>query len=408
MKKKIDFDFIVVGGGDGGRAAALLLANAHKKVAVISRCGFKDDDSHKELVDAGAICIDGEAKFVDNLTVRVGDKEYSANKFIIATGAELNDREISGLDYVPYLTAETAKQVTRTPRAVAIVGGGPTGCEIAEHFAKLGAKVLILEMTGRILPHEDQEVSTTIADYFTKKCGGMLVLPDSRVTGLEQDSISKRVVFVNNGRERMVRVDAIVLATGLLPTVDLGLENAGVRFKKSGIIVDKNLQTSAKNIYAIGDVLGDSLHNSSTELAEYQAAFVVASLISRSKNTLSYRGFARITKTSPEIATTGYTEDDLIKRDKPYRKMIVRLDKTLAGRENEFNTGFVKLITDPGDHIVGATVVAPNAESLAGELSLIVRQRMSMLDVATTPHVAHNFGAAIRLAAKELVKQRKH
>ncbi len=458
MKKKTDFDYIVIGGGVAGRTVALNLARAKEKVALISRgkiggtevnkidlpygvsldfahlygrvqhgekmgytgLNFRFDfpkliawqdkitkkvsDEYKAKVEeAGITYITGEAKFKDKNTVTVGEKEYRASKFVIATGSELKDTGIAGLDEVDYLTPQTAMRLIRMPRAVAVVGGGAAGCEIGEYYAELGAKVLVLEMTGRVLPREDEEVGKTLAEFMNKE-RGMMVLPDCRVTKLEKDAISRRVIFVNNGRERMVRVDAIILTTGSMPSTNLGLENAGVTYKKSGIVVDRNFQTSAKNIFAIGDCIGG---DSSTERAEYQANFLSNLLTSRAKATVNYNGFARVVRTYPEVACVGYNEDDMIKRDHVFHKAVVNLGDTIAGKAASFDKGFVKLIVDNNGRIIGGSVVAPNAESLISEIAMAVRYHATVLELATLPHPANNYSAAIRLAAREIALKKR-
>ena len=168
------------------------------------------------------------------------------------------------------------------PKAVLVVGGGASGCEIAEYFAELGAKVLIMERSEHLLPREDKEVGDIISEYLTKELG-VMVLPNCKVVALEQ-----------------VRVDSIVLATGSQPIVDYGLENAGIKYKNSGILVNKLFQTSAKNIYAIGDAIGAS--DTSIERAEYEGTILASNLLHHTKNIVNYSGFARTVNTYPEIA----------------------------------------------------------------------------------------------------------
>jgi pyruvate/2-oxoglutarate dehydrogenase complex dihydrolipoamide dehydrogenase (E3) component len=458
MRKKIDFDYIVIGGGIAGRTVACNLANAKEKVALVSRgkiggteinkidlpfgvnldfahlygriqhgekMGYSglnfrfdfqklinwqdkiikkaSDEALDKLNQAGVSCITGEAKLVDKNTVTVEGKEYRASRIILATGSTLKDTGIAGLDDVDYLTPQTAMRLERVPRAVAVVGGGAAGCEVAEYFAELGSKVLVLEMTGRILPHEDEEVGKTLGEFLAKE-RGMMVLPDCRVTKLEKDAISRRVIFVNNGRERMVRVDTIVLATGSMPVLDYGLENAGVSYKKTGIVVDKTFQTSTRNIFAIGDCIGG---DSSTERAEYQANFLSSLLTSRNKNTLNYNGFARVVRTYPEVASVGYNEDDMIKRDHVFSKALVNLGDTMAGKATCFDKGFVKILADSNGRVIGGTVVAPNAESVISEIAMAVRYHATVAELATLPHPANNYSAAIKMAAREIALKKR-
>ena len=455
MGRKHDFDYIIIGSGPAGKAAALTLAKSKKKIAIVESDKFggsalntrdvpynvclnfshtysnllsfpelRGQDIHynfptivahsdyvsssvgggdtKAFTEAGITCISGSANFLDNNTIAIKDKKYTADCFILATGSKLKANEIAGLESVNFLTPATAIKVRRLPKAVLVVGGGASGCEIAQYYAELGAKVLLMERSEHLLPREDKEVGDTISEYFTKELG-MMVLPNCKVVALEQDNISKRVVFSTNHTEKQVRVDCIVLATGSQPIVDYGLENAGVKYKNTGILVNKLFQTSAKNIYAVGDAIG--AEDSSIERAEYEGTILASNLLHRTKNIVNYNGFARIVSTYPEIAVVGLNEYDLLKRDHKYKRAIVKLEDTLSGKVSRTN-GFVKILSDKkSGHILGATIVAPNASSMISELAVAVRHRITTLELASTPHIALNDSFAIKLAAKQLMNK---
>ena len=451
MGKKFDFNYIVIGSGPAGTAVATNLARAKKKVAIVEGyhfggtnlntrdvpytvaldfahtfskvCSFPElknqelsfslptivarqlktsilsgGNDKKLYDDAGVISLKGYANFLDNHTIAVGERKFTSANFILATGSHLKVSEISGTDTVNYLTPETAIKIRRLPQAVMVVGGGSTGCEIAEYFAELGTKVLIAESSERLLPREDKEVGETISDYFTRKLG-IMVLPKSKVTALEQDDYSKRVIFRTGNVEKMVRVDCIVLATGSEPNLDYGLENAGVKYKNTGIVVDKLYQTSAKNIYAIGDCISTE---SSTERAELDGNLLASNIINKTKNLANYNGTTRIVNTYPTVATVGLNEDDLTKRARKYKKVIVKLDEIPASKIYGFEHGFIKIIFDRNHHILGATIVAPNAELIAGELALAVRHNLSIREIVSTPHITNSWSYAIKLATKKV------
>ena len=456
MGKKYDFDYIIIGSGPAGSAAAFNLAKTKKRIAIIeghlfggANLNTRDvpyqvalDFSHtyqkasglpefrnqdftfslptaishqlktitncngnnkQPYENAKLTCIEGYANLLDNHTVAIGNQKYTTNNFILATGAKLKTLEIAGTDSVKYLTPETAIKIRRLPKVAIVVGAGSTGCEIAEYYAELGVKVILLETSDRILPREDKEVSEVISDYFVHQLG-IMVLPNCKVTALEQDEYSKRVIFRNSRNEKMIRTDCIILATGSQPVLDYGLENAGVKYKNSGIITNKLFETSTKNIYAIGDALGK---DSSTDLADYEGSILANNLINKSKTPVNYQGFIRLTNTLPGIATIGLNEDDLTKRDRKYKKSITKFEEIPAGKINNFYHGFVKLLADKTNHILGATIVSPNAELLAPEISLAIRHNLTALEIASTPHPINSFAYAIKLAAKNLVITKK-
>ncbi len=457
MGTRFDFDYTIIGSGPAGRAAALTLAKSKKRIAIVeadnvggSAINTRDipysiyqNFSHTyanisnlpelrgqeihfnlptavahvdhvvskftieitdELKEAGVTYINGPANFLNANTIAVGSKEYTSNYFILATGSKLKANEISGLEAVNYLTPATALKTRRLPKAVLVVGGGPTGCEIAEYFAELGSKVLIMERSEHILPREDKEVGDTISEYFKNELG-IMVLPNCKVVALEQDNISKKVVFTTNHQEKLVRVESIVLATGSEPIVDYGLENAGVKYKSSGIVVNKLFQTSAKNIFAIGDAIGGD--NSSIERAEYEGTLLATNILNRTKSLVNYSGFARIINTSLEVATVGLNEYELLMRDQKCKRATVELSSLLSNKVKDTSYGFVKILADNRNgHIIGATIVAPNASSMIGELGLAVRHHLTALELASTPHIALNNSNAIKLAAKQLIKKK--
>jgi len=454
MGKKFDFDYIIIGSGPAGSAAALTLAKSKKRIALVEGRFFggsnlntldipyavaldfshsyhriqsfpelKNQDFHfnlptisarqlktiieaggnnkKIFEDAGITCIKGYANLLDQHTIAVNEKKFTATNFILATGSHLKVSEISGTDQVNYLTPETAIKVRRLPKVAAIVGGGSTGCEIAEFFAELGVKTIIFETSERLLPREDKEAGDTICDYFTQRLG-ITVLTNSKVVALEEDEFSKRIIFRNENVEKMVRVDCIVLATGSQPNLDYGLENANIKYKNTGITVNKLFETSAKNIYAIGDVLGQA---SSTERAQQEGLTLANNLISKSKNPLNYNGFIRSTKTYPEVVTIGYGEDDLVRRDRKYKKAIVKLNDVTISKIHNMEYGLIKLLADRSNHIIGAVIVAPHAEILASEISVAIRHNLTALELASTPHAVNNYNYLIKKAAKQLLNK---
>ncbi|MBR3230666.1 NAD(P)/FAD-dependent oxidoreductase [Candidatus Saccharibacteria bacterium] len=455
MGKKYDFEYIVIGSGPAGSAAALSLAQAKKRVALVegrffggsnlntrdvpyavaldfshtyqkllTLPEFKNQDftfslptavSHqlktvlscsgndkKPFESKNITCIHGYANFIDANTIAVGDQKYTAQNFILATGAKPKISEIFGTELVNYLTPDTALKTHRLPKVVVIAGGGSAGCEIATYYAELGVKVIILEMSSRLLPREDKEVSELVTNYFTRELG-IMVLPSSKVVALGKDDYSKHVIFVNGRSEKMIRTDCIILATGSQVSLDYGLENAGVKFKNSGITTDKYFETSAKNIYAIGDALGK---DSSTEIADYEGNLLASNLINKTKNPANYHGFIRFTNTTPAIATVGFNEDDLTRRDRKYKVALIPFSEIPAGQIYDFSQGFVKLLADKTNHIIGATIVSPHADLFAAEISLAVRHNLSALELASTPHSINSYNYAIKLAAKKLLAKK--
>ncbi|MBR3132037.1 NAD(P)/FAD-dependent oxidoreductase [Candidatus Saccharibacteria bacterium] len=458
MSKKYNFEYIVIGSGPAGSAAALALAKGKKRVALIEKNHFGGSnintrdipyalsldfsntfsklshypefrnqdptfslptlltrelntilaigkDYKKLFENAGVICLNGYANFIDAHTIAIGTKKFTSANFILATGAHLKITDIVGTDIVNYLTPETALKVRRIPKAILVVGAGSTGCEIANYFAELGSKVILMESAERILPREDKEVSETLTNYFTKKFD-MMVLPHCKVIALEKDREGKCVIFRNANSEKMIRIENVVLATGSEPILDYGLENAGVKYKETGIMVNKLFGTSAKNIYAIGDCLGK---DSSTELTNYEGTILASNLLSKAKNIVNYNGFTRLVKTYPEVATVGFNESDLIRLKRKYKKALINLTELPISKIDNLEYGFVKLLSDKNGHLLGATIVAPNAEYIINEIAIAIRHRLSILEIASTPHIINNYSYLIKLATKKLLgKKYRH
>lgn len=466
MGRKYDFKYLVIGSGAAGAAAAMTLAKAKKRVGLVGGGAFggahlntrdapydttlnfahtfykasrlpelRYQDlsfnfptaaadqlrvinalggpaEEKRLADAGMIVIRGWANFLDPHTIAVGERKFTSEQFIIATGGELDTGLIEGLELVKYLTPETALTLRQLPKAILIVGGGATGCEIAEYYATLGTQTILLEKEARLLPQEDTEIGTVMETHLTDDLG-VMVLTGARAIALAQDRISEYVVFESEHEQKMVRVERTVLATGSKARGDLGIANTGVKISKDGaILVDRYFQTSVKHIWAVGDVAEiaagkdgkKSLRWSSTECAEYEGRLTATNLISKTKSAANYRGFMRAVNTLPAVATFGANELELKRSKVRYKKATVSLTEVPAAEIYNLKTGFVKILADDKGRVIGGCVVAPGAQEIGNELALAIRHRLKVLEVASTPHIAGGYGVAVQKAARQLVK----
>ncbi|MBR3256885.1 NAD(P)/FAD-dependent oxidoreductase [Candidatus Saccharibacteria bacterium] len=458
MRKKFDFDVIVLGSGVAGTAAALSCASAKQKVAVVecgkwggsslnsydvpsralfefshlyssakrgSRFGLSVSslrynyptaqnwrslamkragaNSKKLLEDAKITCVSGYAAFLSPYEIAVGDNILAAQKFIISTGASPTSGDISCLSSASCLTPAEALRLPRPPKSVFIVGGGSTGCELASYFSELGSEVVLGELAGRLLPREDEEVGQLLSRHF-ESVSRIKVLAQSRVVAVERIPKSpslQKVIFLRGGQEKSVTTNAVVLATGSAPSLNLSLENAGVAYEKSGIKVDEMLRTTMKHIFAAGDCIGGE---SSSERAAYEGALAAANLAGRQKNYRNYEGFIRLTDTFPSVATTGLTEDDCVRKGIKCKKAVLPLSAVSASNISDFRSGFVKLLSDSKDKLLGATVVCPSAELVIQEVAVAVRHRFTVTQLASTPHISSSWSELVHLAAKKLAK----
>lgn len=456
MGRKYDFDYIVIGSGAAGGTAAQMAAGAGLKVALIeadrwggSEANYRDvpymaglhfsqlyaeavrgarfgmssvnlhynypsvqhwlsiaakragANSPEKFEKVGVRCLEGVAHFVGPHEIAVGEKRITGKRFLIATGSVPLYGGITGVDTVPCLTPDMVMYTQRIPKVVIVVGAGATGCEIAQYYADLGSKVLIAEAARRILPKEDLEVSATLTEHFVNDLG-VKVLSGAKVVAVEQEGEIKTVVFTRGKEEKRVRVEEVVLATGTAPMLDLGLENAGVKYTKEGIKVDKSLHTSAKHIMAAGDVLGGV--RSSTEQASYEGAIATANIVNRNKSTVDYTGFVRMVETYPKVASVGLTEAECKKRKLKYRSAIVKAEVASAANTRDFKVGFVKILVNRERKVIGATVVSPEADTVIQELVLALRAGVSMIDLAGVPHVASSWSDLVRMAARRLAR----
>jgi pyruvate/2-oxoglutarate dehydrogenase complex dihydrolipoamide dehydrogenase (E3) component len=457
MAKKIafDYDLIVIGSGAGGSAAATIAAREGKRVAIIEADTFGGDSPNwsdiptKALLHAaqlydearhgarfglrsstmsynypslrawkdlavkrtgaggnrkyyeneGIDTYHGIAHFLSPNEVSVARRHLSAENFLVATGSHWVAPNIQGLDDVSYLTPRTILEAMRPPKSLYIIGAGTIGVEIAQLMAIFGTKVYLAEIASRILPQEDEEVGV-LMERVLKEQKGVTSLTQTRTLMVVKDGVGKRITYTRGGVEKSIHVDEVLIATGRVPSVDLGLENAAVDYTPKGINVDEHLQTSARHIFAAGDVLG---HSSHTHTALLESRIAAHNLINpKSKIVPDYTATPRLTFTFPGIASVGLSEDDCLKRDLPINKSVAPLNIIARSNTSDFRDGFAKLITDKKGIILGGTVVAPHAAEIIHEVALAVKYRLTAADLAATPHAFLSWSEAVRVAAAKL------
>jgi mercuric reductase len=453
-KNTFDYDLIVIGSGAGGSAAATIAARSGKRVAIIEADTFGGDSPNwsdvptKALLHAahlydearhgarfglrsatlgynypslrswkdlavsrtgaggnrryyeqqGISAFNGVAHFLSPNEISINRRHLSAAKFLIATGSHNVVPDITGLDKVDYLTPRTILESIRPPKSLFIVGGGDIGVEIAQLMAIFGTKVYIAEKASRLLPRQDSEVGV-LMERVLREQKGVTSLTETRVLSVVKDGLGKRITLSRGGVEKSVRVDEILIAAGRLPTVDIGLENAGIKYTPKGIDVNEFLQTSNKNVFAAGDVLGRDSH---THSALLESRIAANNILHKTKAVPDYTATPSVIFTYPAIAQVGLSDDDCLKRDLAINKAVAPLNSVARSNTSDFRDGFVKIITDKKGVIIGATVVAPHAAEIIHELTIAVKHKLTADDIAQTPHAFLSWSEAIRVAAAKL------
>ena len=451
---RTDFDLIVLGTGSGGGVAAHIAVKAGKRVAVVepdaiggecpnygcvpTKALLQAAESYKIATDSdhfgiraqkvtvdykaikawkdrvvgrtgtsegeaiyaeeGIKLIRSKAHFIDPWTISAGGKRYTARKFLIATGTKQIVPPIPGLAESGFITYREAIDLTKPPKSLFVIGGGAIGCEFTELFNTFGTKVHIGDIAPRLIHLEDPEAGELLQAVFESR--GVAVHTGVRISRIVKDGTHKVVYFEKDGHVREASVEEVLLSSGKAPNTDLGLENAGVEYGRTGITVDRYMQTTNKHIYAAGDVVGPYRF---THTAAYQSRIAAHNMFhTKWKYAARYNAVPRCTFVDPEIASVGATEQQLKDAGIPYQ--IAAVPISIIGRSNtsDLDTGFVKVIADKKGILLGATIASPRAGEMIHELTLAVTRRMKAKSVAETIHAFPTWSEAVRLACQKI------
>ena len=336
----------------------------------------------------------GQVSFKSATELVLNDEAFTSRNTLIATGSHPTVPTVEGLEEVGYLTNEGVFDLTNLPASLLVIGGGPIGVELGQSFERLGSKVTIIQGPERIMPKEDPEVSDMIASVLAGE--GIELVTGARFVKARRNG-NKKVVTAKRGNELLnFEADEILIALGRQPNLEgLNLEAAGVKYDTKGIKVDDNLQTSAPNILAIGDVIGGYLF---THVAAYQAGVAVRNaLVPVGKKKVDYRVVPWCTFTDPEAARVGLTPDEAEKQHKQLR--IVKFpwaDIDRAQAEGE-TVGFIKLVlAGKKDEIVGAHMVGARAGEMLGEMALAMQNNLTLNDILNTIHAYPTMNTGIQ------------
>ena len=369
------------------------------------RVGISVHDSVARFTkELGVDVFLGEGSFTAPGILEVDGKRLRFRKAAICTGSRPAVPDAPGFREAGFLTNETIFELTALPPRIAVLGGGPIGCEMAQAFARMGSRVDLLVRGGQVLPREDADAAAIIQRSLERD--GVTVRLNTGVRSVAGTGGEKVVALASNGATSGLAVDQILAAVGRLPNVDgLGLEKAGVAFdRRRGVVVDDRLRTSNRNVYAAGDVCSAYQF---THAADAMARIVIANSLFRARQKAADLIIPWCTYTDPEIAHVGMFEHEASEKGIDVLTLTVPLadvDRAVLDGETE---GFARVHLKKGsDRILGATVVARHAGDLISELTLAMTARTGLSAIGKTIHPYPTQGEVIRKLADRFNRMR--
>ena len=367
----------------------------------------EEHDNPERFREMGVEVIFGDGHFESPDTFVVADTEsgetrtLKSRKFVISTGSRPVAPPIPGLESCDYLDSETVWELEEFPERLLVVGAGPIGVELGQAFHRLGADVTIAQRSGRILTKEDTDVSERMLRYLREE--GITIRLNTNITQVAQHQEAINVTFSTGSSENKTTeqvFDKILIAAGRAPNVEgLGLDKIGVQVGSRGIEVNNKLQTSVKNIYAAGDVIGHYLF---THVAAFQAQLLLRNIFFLLSNTINYAVVPWTTFCDPEVARCGLTEAEA--REKYGDVDVFTLDQDDVDRavaEGETH-GFSKVIaTRWTGKILGVHLVGANAGEVVHEYVLAMQSGIPLRKLNGMIHVYPTFSSSVwRMAGK--------
>jgi pyruvate/2-oxoglutarate dehydrogenase complex dihydrolipoamide dehydrogenase (E3) component len=360
------------------------------------RAELSSNDSARRYQAMGVDVFIGEGRFAGRDCVEVGGHTLRFARAAIATGTRASAPQIPGLAQAGYLTNETVFSLTALPARLAVIGGGPVGCELAQAFARFGSRVTLLEVASGILPQEDRDAAAIVREALAHD--GIEIHESVLIESVAAGQGGKRMRLAREGTAREIEADEILVAAGRIPVVEgLNLEAAGVQYDRhTGVKVNDRLRTTNPRIYAAGDV---ALPYRFTHVADAIARIVIRNALFLGRQRASDLVVPWCTYTDPEVAHVGVYPEQAPGRGgvRTFTQPLAEVDRAVLDGET---AGFVKLHVGAGsDRILGATIVARHAGEMISEVTLAMAGGIGLGAIAQTIHPYPTQAEAIRKVA---------
>ncbi|MEA1784657.1 mercury(II) reductase [Arenibacter sp. GZD96] len=385
--KGVDFDF------------AQIIQNKNKLVASLQKKKYLDVVSDfKNLT-----ILKGWATFIDNNTIIVNhNTQYTASKFLLATGSATNIPDIEGLQQIDYLTHSSLFNLEVKPESLTIMGAGYVALEIAMAYNRLGVPVRMIQFTDRVLRTQTPDISEALETQMREE--GIEILPNYRAIKFEKHG-TETIIHCqcpDGSMLKIVEKGKVLVATGTKPnTQPLGLQNTNIKLQETGhIIVTERMETNLSHIYAAGDCANTPAFVYTAALEGKIAIENAFSTSSDGGTKVDYTSIPWVVFTDPQIAGAGMDELEAEKAGIPFeisKLDLIHLPRALAAQDTR---GFIKLIRNPKtDILIGARVVAPEGGELIQSLSMAIKYGISVKDLADNFYPYLTLGEGIKLAA---------
>ncbi|MBA3547004.1 MAG: mercury(II) reductase [Planctomycetes bacterium] len=363
---------------------------------------------YRSLLGGHISVVNGHAEFIDARTVEVSGSQLTGEAIIIATGSRPRIPRIRGLDRVPFLTSDLltsgeGMELTELPSSLLIVGGGYIALELGQMFRRFGSEVTILERSDRLLPHGyEPELGSAIEEMFKRE--GVHVLTSSHIDAVRVDGNQVVATVVANGVQRELRAEKLLIAVGRQPNSDgIRVEQAGVELGTDGsIVVDANLRTNVKHIFAAGDVVGSSVGSQMATPVGSQDGGIAAqnALTGDPLRAVNHRVVPRAIFIDPPAAIVGINEAEAVAEGRACWCNTIPLSLVPRAGAVRESSGFVKMVADANtDEVLGVTMVGAGAPEVIHEAAMGLRFHAKLRDFIDLLHVYPTMAEGLKIVA---------
>ncbi len=339
----------------------------------------------------------GKARFVSKTRVKVDGISVDGRKFIVASGSSPRIPQILGIGKVDYLTNVEALSLGDRPDSMVILGGRALGLEFAQMYAHMGTKVTVLQRSERIIPEEEPAISDSLRQYLEEE--GIRIETGVQVKQVDEKNGEKVVVAEASRKEFEVHGDELLMATGREPnTSDLGLEVVGVKLNQDGAVkVNREMHTTANNVWAAGDVIGEPMLET---IAAKEGATAAENALQGTHKKIDFLPVPRAVFTSPQVASVGLTEKGAEEGGYECACRTVEMSKVPKAITIRETRGLIKMVAEARTgRVLGVHILADNAADIIHEGVLAVKYKLTIDDLIDTVHVFPTLAESTKLVA---------